>query len=253
MLQNIRDNSQGWIAKTIIGVIIVLLSLTGFDAIIRATDHSNVAAKVNGDDISLNEVQQAVDMQRRQLLQRLGKDFDPSMLDDKLLKEAALKGLIERTLLLQAAKDDKFAFSDQALDQLILQTPEFQVDGKFNADRFDQVIRQMNYSRMQFRQMLGQEMLIGQLRAGLAGTGFVTDNELQSFARLEKQTRDFATLAIKADASKSSVSDDEVKAFYEGHKSEFMTPEQVVVEYEKSPGQGEAEDLRPVHANMPHT
>ncbi len=65
MLQNIRDNSQGWIAKTIIGVIIVLLSLTGFDAIIRATDHSNVAAKVNGDDISLNEVQQAVDMQRR--------------------------------------------------------------------------------------------------------------------------------------------------------------------------------------------
>lgn len=56
MLQNIRDNSQGWIAKTIIGVIIVLLSLTGFDAIIRATDHSNVAAKVNGDDISLNEV-----------------------------------------------------------------------------------------------------------------------------------------------------------------------------------------------------
>ncbi len=73
MLQNIRDNSQGWIAKTIIGVIIVLLSLTGFDAIIRATDHSNVAAKVNGDDISLNEVQQAVDMQRRQLLQRLGK------------------------------------------------------------------------------------------------------------------------------------------------------------------------------------
>ncbi len=75
-------------------------------------------------------------------------------------------------------------------------------------------------------------MLIGQLRAGLAGTGFVTDNELQSFARLEKQTRDFATtLAIKADASKSSVSDDEVKAFYEGHKSEFMTPEQVVVEY----------------------
>ena len=114
---------------------------------------------------------------------------------------------------------------------LILQTPEFQVDGKFNADRFDQVIRQMNYSRMQFRQMLGQEMLIGQLRAGLAGTGFVTDNELQSFARLEKQPRDFATLAIKADASKSSVSEDEVKAFYEGHKSEFMTPEQVVVEY----------------------
>jgi peptidyl-prolyl cis-trans isomerase D len=59
---------------------------------------------------------------------------------------------------------------------VILQTPEFQVDGKFSAERFDQVIRQMGYGRMQFREMLAQEMLIGQLRTGLAGSGFVTDS-----------------------------------------------------------------------------
>jgi peptidyl-prolyl cis-trans isomerase D len=39
MLQNIRDNSQGWIAKTIIGVIVALMALTGFDAIFKATTH----------------------------------------------------------------------------------------------------------------------------------------------------------------------------------------------------------------------
>ena len=199
MLQNIRDNSQGWITKTILGVIVVLMALTGFDQIIRATHHENVAAQVNGEDIGLPELQQAADMQRRQLMQRLGKDFDSSMLDDKLLKDSALKSLIERKLILQAAQNDKFAFSQQALDQLILSTPEFQVDGKFNADRFDQVIRQMGYDRMQFRRMFGEEMLIGQLRAGIAGTGFVTDDELNAFARLEKQTRDFATLTVKAD------------------------------------------------------
>lgn len=49
MLQNIRDNSQGWIAKTIIGVIVALMALTGFDAIFQATTNSNDAAKVNGD------------------------------------------------------------------------------------------------------------------------------------------------------------------------------------------------------------
>ncbi|WP_207888320.1 SurA N-terminal domain-containing protein [Pseudomonas sp. 30_B] len=231
MLQNIRDNSQGWITKTILGVIVVLMALTGFDQIIRATHHENVAAQVNGDDIGLPEVQQAVDMQRRQLMQRLGKDFDASMLDDKLLKDSALKSLIERKLVLQAAQKDKFAFSQQALDQLILQTPEFQVDGKFNADRFDQVIRQMGYSRMQFRQMFGEEMLIGQLRAGIAGTGFVTDDELKAFARLEKQTRDFATLTLKADPSRSKVEDSEIKAYYDAHSSEFMTPEQVTIDY----------------------
>lgn len=231
MLQNIRDNSQGWITKTILGVIVVLMALTGFDQIIRATHHENVAAQVNGEDIGLPELQQAADMQRRQLMQRLGKDFDSSMLDDKLLKDSALKSLIERKLVLQAAQNDKFAFSQQALDQMILSTPEFQVDGKFSADRFDQVIRQMGYDRMQFRRMFGEEMLIGQLRAGIAGTGFVTDDELNAFARLEKQTRDFATLTLKADPAKSKVEDSEIKAYYDAHSAEFMTPEQVTIDY----------------------
>jgi len=231
MLQNIRDNSQGWIAKTIIGVIVALMALTGFDAIFQATTHKNEAAKVNGEEISQNELSQAVDMQRRQLMQQLGKDFDASLLDEKMLRESALKGLIDRKLLLQGAENSKFAFSEAALDQVILQTPEFQVDGKFSPERFDQVIRQLGYTRMQFRQMLAQEMLIGQLRAGLAGSGFVTDAQVLAFARLEKQTRDFATVSVKADPSAVKLTVDEVKAYYDEHAKEFMTPDQVIIDY----------------------
>ncbi|MDD2048245.1 SurA N-terminal domain-containing protein [Pseudomonas putida] len=231
MLQNIRDNSQGWIAKTIIGVIVALMALTGFDAIFQATTHSQDAAKVNGQTISQNELSQAVDMQRRQLMQQLGKDFDPSLLNENMLREAALKGLIDRKLLLQGAEDAKFAFSEAALDQLILQTPEFQVDGKFSAERFDQVIRQMGYGRLQFREMLAQEMLIGQLRAGLAGSGFVTDDQVNAFARLEKQTRDFASLTFKVDPAAVKVTDEQVKAHYDEHAKEFMSPDQVVIDY----------------------
>jgi len=231
MLQNIRDNSQGWIAKTIIGIIVVLMALTGFDAIFQATTNKNEAAKVNGDEISQNELSQAVDMQRRQLMQQLGKDFDASLLDEKMLRDSALKGLIDRKLLLQGAENAKFSFSEAALDQVILQTPEFQVDGKFSSERFDQVIRQLGYSRMQFRQMLTQEMLIGQLRAGVAGSGFVTDAQVLAFARLEKQTRDFAALNIKADPAAVKLTDEEVKAYYDEHAKEFMTPDQVVIDY----------------------
>lgn len=232
MLQNIRDNSQGWIAKTIIGIIVALMAFTGIEAIFQAsTNNKQDVAKVNGEEITQTELSQAVDMQRRQLMQQLGKDFDASLLDEKLLREAALKGLIDRKLLLQGAADSKFGFSEAALDQVILQTPEFQVDGQFNAERFDQVIRQLGYSRMQFRQMLTQEMLIGQVRAGLAGSGFVTDAEVLAFARLEKQTRDFATVNIKADPAAVKLTDDEVKAYYDQHAKEFMTPDQVVIDY----------------------
>lgn len=232
MLQNIRDNSQGWIAKTIIGIIVALMAFTGIEAIFQAsTNNKQDVAKVNGEEITQTELSQAVDMQRRQLMQQLGKDFDASLLDEKLLRDAALKGLIDRKLLLQGAADFKFGFSEAALDQVILQTPEFQVDGQFNAERFDQVIRQLGYSRMQFRQMLTQEMLIGQVRAGIAGSGFVTDAQVLAFARLEKQTRDFATVNIKADPAAVKLTDDEVKAYYDQHAKEFMTPDQVVIDY----------------------
>ncbi len=231
MLQNIRDNSQGWIAKTIIGVIIALMALTGFDALFSATSTKQDAAKVNGDEITKTELSQAIDMQRRQLMQQLGKDFDPALLDEKMLHDAALKGLVDRKLLLQGADKAKFSFSEAALDQQILQTPEFQVDGKFNADRFDQVIRQLGFTRMQFRQMLAQEMLIGQVRAGVAGSAFVTDAQVEAFARLEKQTRDFATLTLAADTTAAKVTDDEIKAHYDEHAKEFLSPEQVVLDY----------------------
>ena len=90
MLQNIRDNSQGWIAKTIIGIIVALMAFTGIEAIFQAsTNNKQDVAKVNGEEITQSELGQAVDMQRRQLMQQLGKDFDASLLDEKLLRDAA--------------------------------------------------------------------------------------------------------------------------------------------------------------------
>jgi len=231
MLQNIRDNSQGWIAKTIIGIIVVLLALTGFEAIFNSSGNARNAAEVNGEEISLDELNQAVNMQRRQLMQQLGSDFDASLFDDKLMRDSALGALIDRTLLLQGARDADFAFSQAALDQLILQTPEFAVDGVFNAARFDQVIQQMGYTRMQFRQLLEQEMLIGQLRAGISGSGFVTDQQIERFAQLERQTRDFASITVAADGSAVQVSDEEARQYYEANTERFRSPEQVVLEY----------------------
>ncbi len=231
MLQNIRDNSTGWISKSIIGLIVVLFAFTGFDAILGSTSNSNNAAKVNGEEITLDALAEAKNLQRRQLLQQFGKDFDASLIDDALLSEAALKGLISRKLLVQAADQSGFAFSSALIDQFILLAPEFQVDGKFNADRFDQVIRQMGYTRLQFRHMIEQEMRTGQLRAGIAATAFVTEQEAQAFADLERQTRDFATLTIKPALDKVTVTDEDAKTYYSENASEFLTPEQIVVEY----------------------
>ncbi|WP_454255203.1 SurA N-terminal domain-containing protein [Pseudomonas sp. Marseille-Q8238] len=231
MLQNIRDNSQGWIAKTIIGVIVALMAFTGFDAIVNSTSNSRNAADVNGEKITLDTLNRAVEMQRRQFIQQFGKDFDASQLDEKMLRDSALNSLIERNLLLQGAEDAGLAFSQAALDQIILQMPVFQQDGQFNAAVFDMVIRQQGYGRMEFRERLQQDVLISQLQAGLVGSSFLTDAEVDAFVGLEKQTRDFATLTLHADTKAVKLTDEDVKAYYDEHTDRFMTPEQVVLEY----------------------
>ena len=231
MLQNIRDNSTGWISKSIVGLIVVLFAFTGFEAIISSGSNSNNAAKVNGEEITLDALAEAKNLQRRQLMQQFGKDFDANLIDDALLTESALKGLIARKLLVQAANNSDFVFSSASIDQFMLTAPEFQENGQFNADRFDQVIRQMGYSRLQFRQMIEQEMRTSQLRAGIAGSAFVTEQEAQDFARLERQTRDFSILTIAPNLADVSVTSAETEAYYNENAAEFMTPEQVVVEY----------------------
>lgn len=231
MLQNIRDNSQSWISKVVIGAVVLVMALFGFDGIVNLASNSQDAAEVNGEVISKVELERAVERQRRALYQQLGNQFDESLIDDKLLREAALKGLIERSVLIQAARDGKMDLAPQALDQLILQEPAFQLEGKFNAQRFDQLISQSGMNRQSFRDSMTQDVLLNQLRLGVGASDFATAKEVRELAALEQQKRDFALHVIKADSSAITPSDDEVKAYFEAHKAEFMSPEQVVVNY----------------------
>ena len=123
MLQNIRDNSTGWISKSIIGLIVILFAFTGFEAILGSSSNSNNAAKVNGESITLDALAEAKNNQRRQLMQQFGPDFDTSLIDDSLLSEAALQGLIARALLVQAADEAKFAYSNAARYQFMVLAP----------------------------------------------------------------------------------------------------------------------------------
>src|SRR5690606_40479210 len=96
---------------------------------------------------------------------------------------------------------------------------------------FDRLIMHMGSTRLQFRQMMAKEMLSGQLRAGIGLSSFVAEQEARALANLERQTRDFASFTIKADPTAVELSDSEVQAYYDEHASEFMSPEQVVLEY----------------------
>lgn len=234
MLQKMRENAQSWIAKVIVGVIVLIFALTGWESINSFSSNANTAAAVNDAEISRIELDQAVAMQRRQLIQQmqqLNDSFDPSMINDTLLRESVLDDLIDRAILLDGAEAANLRISEPMIDQLILSTPDFQVDGQFDAGRFDIVIRNMGLpSRLAFRDLVRQELMINQLRSAYEASAFATPSERLQLARLEEQSRDFATIELAVDTDAVTVEDDEVNDYYTANADRFMTEEQVVLE-----------------------
>ena len=234
MLQDIRDKSQGWIAKTLIGGIGVLLMLTGYQTIFnhRSSTTDETAAEVNGEKITVTELNESLNAQRQRMIHELGPQFDPSILDDPQWKKQVLEGLIRQRLLMQDARHSGLVVTDRDVKERITQATAFQVNGKFDPKLYVQTVRQMGYpSPQQFIERLKNNLTLSQLQAGIAATEFATDAEVKAMADLQGQTRDIAVQTLSTDPNSITVSDDDISHYYQEHGADFTVPEQVVVEY----------------------
>lgn len=233
MLQNIRDNSKGIIAKVIVGLIICTFALFGIESIVSLGGGEDAPATVNGEEISEFEVMQMVDLQKRRFQAQFGENFDPSFLNDNMLRSSAIESLVEEKALSQAASDGGVYFSDLAIDKIILSSPEFQEAGQFDANRFDLILRNAGFTRATYREMLRSNLLLSQGRTAWQGTAFSTASEEVSVASIKNQTRDFAFLEFKLDDVKKDISltDEDIDTYYQENQSRFMSEEKVSVDY----------------------
>ncbi|WP_163834457.1 SurA N-terminal domain-containing protein [Spartinivicinus ruber] len=232
MLQGIRDNAQSWITKVIVILIIFSFAIFGLESI-RLVATSNGVVSVNGEDISPQELQRAMTVQRNQLIKQMGDNFDPSLINEDELRSSAIESLINEELLVQAAKEADMHVTEQVIDEYILRDPSFQVEGKYNSERYQSVLGSVGLSSQQFRQYLRQQALVGQYAAGVSATDFVLDNEVNTVLKLDQQTRSFQYFTLQMDKIKASIkpTENEVKEYYETNKDNFKTPEQIQVDY----------------------
>lgn len=233
MLQSIRDNSQSIVAKVIVGLIVVTFALFGVESLVSLTTGSKAPATVNGEDIGEQALFRAVELQRRQLLAQMGENADPAALDDNLIRARVLDRLIDDTVLVQSASEQGMAISPQMLDQMIVGTTDFQVDGTFNRDQFEAVLRNVGLTPLTYRDYLRRETLIEQEKAGYQLSAFVTDGELKNLLSLDRQTRDMAwfELPVAPIRAQIEITEDDIAARYEAQRDLYQTEEQVSIRY----------------------
>ena len=226
MLQDIREKSQGIGAKIIIGLIVALFALTGFELLGGGILQPEVAV-INGEEITQFQLDQNV----QNLLASVGGQLEG--IDQGLLESIALNQLVEETILRQQALNNSMAISASRLDRNILETPSFQIDGVFNSDLAIRTMAAQGLNVGAYRQSLTQSMLISQLASAYANSNFVTESELNKFAELTAQTRDFRYLSVTLGTRTlgTPISDEEISEYYQNNSDEFIEEETVIAEY----------------------
>lgn len=226
MLQDIRDNTQGVIAKVIIGLIVAVFALFGVESIIGGFISSPPVAEVNGEEITEAQLQ----FSTQSLLGSIGAGAD---FDQTLLEQIALNQLIEETMMRQTALDANMLVSSDRIDRSILDNPSFQINGVFDGDLAVRTMASQGYNVPLYRDALSQTMLMGQLVNAFSNSNFVTDAELASLAELTQQTRDFRYVSVTLGTRTlgTAISDDAIAEYYDENLATFTQPETVVVEY----------------------
>ena len=242
LIQQLRDGSDGILAKVIIGLIIIVFSLFGFGSITTFLAPVPKVASVNGEDVTQQSMEIAVERNRRMLMAR---GTAPADIDEDLLRENVLQSLISREILTQAASAFGLFYGDAALDQEIVAQEVFSIDGVFSADQFQNVIRGAGYSPLSYRDEMRTDKLFEQMLSGIGRSAFVTESEAQRYSQLFSQTRDIAYLQISADSmlDDSKVTEDQISAYYGDNTENFVTDETVNIAYVELTHAGLAADL----------
>jgi peptidyl-prolyl cis-trans isomerase D len=235
MLERIREGSQGPWAMGILALVILSFVFAGVGSYFNSSA-SAAAADVNGEEIGLDELERAYQNERSRMESQFGEAFATLASDTVYLqnfRQGILDRLISEKLLDQAAQELGLRVSDEQIKLAIVEMQEFQVDGKFDNDRYLAILRQAGFQTNNFRDYMRVDMVRRQLSQSLMGTEFALTSEAKTAHLMQQQTRDIRYLNVPAAkfVEQVNVSDDEILAFYQSNISQFDTEQRISLSY----------------------
>ncbi|AYM89125.1 peptidylprolyl isomerase [Serratia sp. 3ACOL1] len=234
MMDNLRAAANHVVLKIILGLIILSFLLTG--VVSYQGSAGDYAAKVNGQVIERAQLEQAFQSERSRMQQELGDRFSAMAGNEgymQQMRQQVLSQLIDKSLLDQYAKTLGLSASDDQVKEAIRQEAYFQTDGKFDNAKYLDLINRSGFSADQYAQYTRQRLINQQMIQGFGGSDIVPPSEAQSMVALVLQERDvrLATIDLNAMMAKQTVTDEELKAFFEQNKNSFIAPEKVKVSF----------------------
>ena len=227
MLQDIRDKLTGKTALIVLGVIALSFVFVGGASF--TSIGSGYAAKVDGKDINIATFENAYRDQIQENPQF-------AALPDEIrmqLRSNILEQLIQQQVVDNYLEEAGYKITDQQLTDIVHRFEEFQVDGSFDRETYENVLLGANLSTTQFEAQQKLVLRRSQLQRAIIGSSVVTPSNYRRFLNLRFESRVMTTATISQEsvADEISVTDEMIVAFYDENPVQFNLPETADVEY----------------------
>ena len=240
-----RKHATSWLIKVaLFAIVIVFIFWGGYSYTEKKA--SRVAA-VNGSYISMLEFQSMYNKLVEQMRRQFGKQFTPELAETLNLKRQALDQLINRRLILAQAKSLELDVSREELQNAIIAYPAFQTDGRFDQQRYQQILRLNKLTPQEFEVSQRQDLLISKVQQFITRGTKVLDEEVLSFFHLTQDKVNLAYVQVDPKDFKSQVKVDEesLRDYFDKHRESYRLPTKRNILYVRFRPQDYIDEVQP--------
>jgi len=206
MLSDVRKYAYSWQMKTLY-ILIALTFFGGFGlaSYLRSCSLGKMdpytIARINGRSITMEEFQRAYNNALNVLRDKLGDNFSEEILKKQNFKGEVLRGMIQRTLILERAKEMGLVVTDEELRSSIARMFSDE-KGYFDAERYRRALRANRLQASQFEEAQREEILLSKAQELILSSASLTEDEITLEYRLrnEKVNIAFASFETKEGA-----------------------------------------------------
>jgi len=232
MLDFLRKRKRNWVIILFLGAIIVSFALFVGSGKFRDPSRADVA-EINGEPITQREFALQYEREVQRYRELLKGSLTPEMVKGLNLKGNLIESLIQKKLVLQEARSLGLTATDDDLANHLAQAPEFQVGGRFNKERYLQLLQMNRLVPAQFEEDQRDQLTIQRLYSVVLDAIHVTDAEVRERYRIEQEkiNLNFLKLPIADFAAQVKITDDDIQKYYDRNKEAVKEPLKVQIEY----------------------
>jgi peptidyl-prolyl cis-trans isomerase D len=227
MLDALRRGSSGWVAKILLGLLVLSFAVWGIADVFTGFGRGSLA-KVGDTEIRAEDFQRSFQNELSIISRQAGRRITAEQARNAGLDNRILSQLIAWAAVEQHANNLDLALSDTALVDSLKKDPAFKgSDDKFSRFAFENVLNQMGLSERGFLQLRRRDELREQVTTALINGVAVPETliALTNDWREEKRVAQFFTIDADKAVTVPEPDEAQLKKTYDNNKGRFVTPE----------------------------